>query len=108
MCHHQKTERVIIPHLEGQQGLVDLGALHPGLPVGGVCVSPPLVTRQVDEGELAVQGLLVVVCPQDDLEHGVTPRGVSVGAGLARGAEIVTVGDQLQDVLHTVNLRENH
>ena len=92
-------------HLEGQQGLVDLGALHPGLPVGGVGVRPPLVTRQVNQRELAVQGLLVVVGPQDDLEHGVTPRGVSIGAGLARGAEIVTVSDQLEHILHTVNLR---
>ena len=99
-----KVINILIPDLERQQGLVDLCSLHPGLPVGGVGVRPPLIARQVNQGELAVQRLLVVVGSQDDLEHSVAPRGVSVGAGLARGAEIVTVSDQLEDILHTVNL----
>ena len=59
-------------HLEGQQGLVYLGALHPGLPVGGVRVRSPLVARQVDQGELAVQRPFPCVCSQDDLEDCMT------------------------------------
>ena len=53
--------------LEGEQGLVDLGPLHPGLPVGRGGVRPPLVARQIDQREFAVQRPLVVVLPQNYL-----------------------------------------
>ncbi len=53
--------------LESEEGLVDLCALHPGLPVGGGCVRAPLVSRQINQGEFAEERPLVVVLPQDDL-----------------------------------------
>ena len=55
--------------LQRQQRLVDLGALHPRLPVGRARVRAPLVARKVDQRELAEQRLLVVVHSQDDLKQ---------------------------------------
>ena len=73
------------------------------LSVGRGRVSPPLVSREVDERELPVERLLHVRVPEDDLEHGVRARGVGVGRGLAGGADVVAVVDQLEHVLHAVD-----
>ena len=89
--------------LQCQERLVDLGPLHPRLPVGRVGVGAPLVTGQVDQRELAEQRFLVVVDPQDDLKHRVTSRGVRVSAGLSGCSEVVAVSDELQHVLHAVH-----
>lgn len=41
-------------YFECQQALVDLRALHPGLPVRTGRVGPTLVPRKIDQGELAM------------------------------------------------------
>mgnify|MGYP001372904012 FL=1 len=53
---------------EGEQGLVDFGALHPGLSVGRRGVRPALVTRQINQREFAKECFPVVVVAQHDLE----------------------------------------
>ena len=59
--------------LEGEQALVDLGALHTRLAVRADRVGRALVAREVDQRELPVE-LLVLAAPEDDLEHGVRAR----------------------------------
>ena len=78
---------------QSEERLVNLRALHPSLPVSGVGVGSPLVARQVDEGELSMQRLPSRVLPQYDLENRVTSGRVGVGASLARGSQVVAVGD---------------
>ena len=41
---------------------------------------------------------------EGNLENCVASRGVSVGAGLPGGPLVVSLGDQLQNVLHAVHL----
>lgn len=75
---NQVSQRRLEPglaDLQRQQALVDLGSFQSGLPVGAGRVRPSLVPRQVNERELPVH---LPPPPQDDLEHGVAPRGVSV------------------------------
>mmetsp|Transcript_34838 Transcript_34838/g.62273 ORF Transcript_34838/g.62273 Transcript_34838/m.62273 type:complete len:283 (-) Transcript_34838:434-1282(-) len=95
--------------LEGQKALVDLGAFHPGLPVGVQRVCSALAPCQVNEGELAMD--LVCFCDlHTDLEYGVGPGGVLVGTRLARGPHAVAKLDQVQHlvaVLHPVLRQPN-
>lgn len=65
--------------LERQQALVDLCSFQACLTVSAGCVRSPLVARQVDERELSVH---LPPPPENDLEDGVAPRGVSVGRRL--------------------------
>ena len=53
---------------EGEQGLVDFRALHPGLSVGRRGVRPALVTRQINKREFAKECFPVVVVAQHDLK----------------------------------------
>lgn len=82
----QTPSRVKIAHLEGQEAAVDLGRLHQGGAVVAVDVYAPLVARQVDQGELAVQRGGAVVASEDDLEDGVGARGVGIGRGLTKSS----------------------
>ncbi len=74
--------------LEGEEGLVDLCALHPGLPVGGGCVRAPLVARQINQGEFAEERPLVVVLPQDDLMGENTRRWVTLSGSFNRQVRV--------------------
>lgn len=73
--------RLFCLYLERQQALVDLSPFQASLAVGAGRVRPPFVARQVDQGELPVH---FPPPSQDDLEHGVAPRGVGVSGCLAR------------------------
>ena len=63
-------------NLQGQQAFVDLSSLQTSLAVSTRCVSPPLITCEVDEGELSMH---LPLPPKNDLENGVAARGVCVG-----------------------------
>ena len=65
--------------LKCQQALVDLSSFEASLTIGAGRVRSSLVPRQVDEGELSVH---LPPPTQNDLEHGVASRGVSVCRGL--------------------------
>lgn len=75
-----------LTYLQCKQALVDLGSLQSGLSVGAGRVRPSLVPCQVYEGELSMH---LTPSPQDDLEHSVAPRGVSVSRGLTGSPEKV-------------------
>ena len=54
--------------LQSQEWLINLRSLHPRLPVSGARVCSPLISRQVYQGELPEQRLLVVIHSQDNLK----------------------------------------
>ena len=70
-------------YLQRQQAAVDLARLVQRVAVVAVDVRAALVARQVDQGELAVEGGGPVVAAQGDLQDGVGARRVGVGRGLA-------------------------
>mmetsp|Transcript_80624 Transcript_80624/g.261295 ORF Transcript_80624/g.261295 Transcript_80624/m.261295 type:complete len:330 (-) Transcript_80624:231-1220(-) len=96
--------------LQGQQGLVDLRAVHARLAVRVERVGPALAAGQVDEGDLAVlqwgPPAVLALVPrvlEADLQDRVGPRGVHVRARDARGAAVQPELDDLHELLHVLH-----
>ena len=93
---------------EGQQGLVDVGALHETLASILRCASA-LGARKIDDTEgghsMGFANVCIAVTLGDiDLQHGVGPRGCGVGCGGGDCAVLVTTDNYVHNLLHVLGV----
>mmetsp|Transcript_51021 Transcript_51021/g.109288 ORF Transcript_51021/g.109288 Transcript_51021/m.109288 type:complete len:208 (-) Transcript_51021:405-1028(-) len=115
LCKFRPTKRRMVELLvertdallEGQQRLVDLCAVHPGLPVGVERIGATLATGQIDEGDLPVLhravGLLIPHILEADLQDGMGARGVDIRPGDSCRAAVEPEVNDLHKLLDVLN-----